>query len=508
MNVCAWLFKPELKKALGEKRRSSSERLSRDLANNLTRMRAIMNDSFDIMERRFSVAGSHTEGAVLFIENLVDETMIQEQIIKPIMGWPVGQHRLGDIGLDMVRNMMISGHSLREVQTMEEAVQDILQGNTLFIMEGHDKGYIIHTIDPPGRSISEPITEPSVRGPKESFVEIIKINLGLIRRRLKDPQLTLETFSAGNPPVNLVLVYLKGTAPNGLVQEARQRLSNIKSPPLADSKQLSFLISDHPNSIFPLIQETERPDKFAASLFEGRVGILVDNSPNALLAPSTLPMLLQSVDDYYEKWIIGSIIRLSRYLALVISTVFPSIYIAITTFHPGMLPTDLALSIAGSRAGVPFPAVIEAFLMTVTLELLQEAGIRLPRVVGQTIAIVGGLVIGQAAVQAGIISPLMVIVISITAISSFAVSDYSLGLATRILRLPFMALAGMLGFFGIAMGGLYLLGYMCSLKSFGIGFMEPLTPYRLRDWKDTFITPASGMHRPEFLAAADNRQQE
>lgn len=509
--VCAWLSRPGKRKALGgtQSSMSASHGLSRDLTTNLNRMRAMMNGSFDIMERRFSVAGSHTAGAVLFIDNLVDETMIQEQIIKPIMGWPVGQRSSPETGLHQVRDMMISGHNLQEVQTLEEAVRGILQGNTLFIMEGHDKAYIIDTIHPPGRSsISEPITEPSVRGPKESFVEILKINLGLVRRRIKTPQLTLETFSIGDPPVNVVLVYLKGTAPDGLVQEARRRLNNTKSPPLADSKQLSHFISDHPGSIIPLIQETERPDKFAASLKEGRVGILVDNSPNALLAPATLPMLLQSVDDYYEKWIIGSIIRLSRYLALVISTLFPSVYIAMTTFHPGMLPTDLALSIAGSRAGVPFPAVIEAFLMTLFLELLQEAGIRLPRVVGQTIAIVGGLVIGQAAVQAGIIGPLMVIVISITAISSFAVSDYSLGLATRILRLPFMALAGMLGFFGIAMGGLYLLGYMCSLKSFGVGFMEPLTPYRVRDWRDTFITPSAAMHRPEFMTAAENMGQE
>lgn len=510
MNVCAWLFKPGSKKPQGDNQLnlSSFHSLSRDLSANLTRLRAMMNDSFDIMERRFSVAGSHTAGAVLFIENLINETMVQEQIIKPIMGWPVGQRGSQEIGLHQVRDMMISGHHLNEVDTFEEAVKGILQGETLFCMDGYNKAYLVKTHEFIGRSVSEPITEPSVRGPKEAFVEILKDNISLIRRRLKDPTLTLEVYAVGNPPVKMVLAYLKGTAPGPLVQEARRRIQKVEAAPLASSKQLANLISDNPNSIFPLIQETERPDKFVASIYEGRIGIITENTPSALLAPVTLPILMQSVDDYYEKWLIGSVIRLSRYLALVMSTLFPSIYIAITTFHPGMLPTDLVLSIAGSRAGVPFPAIVEAFLMTVILELLQEASIRLPRVVGQTIAIVGGLVIGQAAVQAGIISPLMVIVISITAITSFAVSDYSLGLATRILRLPFMALAGMLGFFGVAMGGLYLLGYMCSLKSFGVGYMEPLTPYRFRDWRDTFIITSSTMNRPDFLMEINNIEQD
>jgi hypothetical protein len=233
---------------------------------------------------------------------------------------------------------------------------------------------------------------------------------------------------------------------------------------------------------------------------------MLDGTPGAIIAPVTLPMLMQSVDDYFESWFGASIIRISRYISLFISALFPAIYISITSFHPGMLPTGLVLSITRTRAGVPFPALVEALLMEFTLELLQEAGIRLPRVVGQTVSIVGGLVIGQAAVQAGVVSPIMVIVIAITALSSFAIPSYSLGLATRITRVPFMILAVTFGAFGIAMGLLISLTYLASLKSFGVSYLKPISTDHPSDWKDSTIrAPLQSMKkRPQMLHPQDS----
>ncbi len=235
----------------------------------------------------------------------------------------------------------------------------------------------------------------------------------------------------------------------------------------------------------------------------------MDGSPEALIVPVTFPILMQASDDYFENWIIASVIRISRYVAFFTSSILPALYISTTSFHPGMLPTTLALSIAATRMGVPFPAIVEAIIMEFVLELLQEASIRLPKVIGETVSIVGGLVIGQAAVEAGIVSPIMVIIIAFTAVSSFVLPNYSLGLATRVIRIPFMILAVTFGSFGISVGLLWLLTYLCSLKSFGVRYMQSLSPYRFKDWKDTIIRAPVQFHskRPEFLNPEDSQRQ-
>lgn len=478
--------------------------MSKNLYKNVDCLKRYMSNSMDIRDRRFKAGGNKTNVAILFIDNLVDETMVQDHIIKPIMiNSPQLCSKEGvDINLETIKDYMLYGDIIEEASTIHEISLGILEGKTFLCVEGSDKGFLINTMNLPKRTVEEPTTEPSVKGPKEGFLESLKDNTALIRKRLKNPNLCVETIKTGKHTNNsTVMFYLKGTAKNEIVEEVRRRINSVDSYDIVDVEQLAHLISDRAFSIFPMLQWTERPDKAVIGLLEGKVGIMMDNSRGILLAPATLSNLMQSVDDYYEMWIVGTAVTLIRYAALLISTFLPATYIAVTSFHPGMLPTDLTLSIAGSRAGVPFPAFLEALLMVVTLELLQEAGIRLPRVVGQTVSIVGGLVIGQSAVQAGIISPIMVIILSVTAISSFAIPNYSLSLVTRVLRVVFMVLAGLFGAFGISMGVLYLLGYMCSLRSFGIGYMEPLTPYRFRDWKDSIIRAPQFMlkNRPEYL---------
>ncbi len=487
-------------------------RLTKDIEENITQIRNALNNSWDIRERKLTVGSVGIQAAVIFVTTLVNEEIIQESIVKPLMveDSVIIKGSKEKVNLQVIKNSLVSTSTIEEADTFDEIILEVLSGSTVILFEGYAQGLLVGTQKLVGRSIGEPKMEPSVKGPKESFVENLQENLGLIRKRVKDPNLTFEAHKIGRRSKNdAIIIHIKGIAQEEMVKEVRNRMKRIDIDDGVSSYQVSHLISDNPNSIFPLIQITERPDKVIPALMEGRVGIVVEGTPDVILVPVSLPMLLQSVDDYYEKWIIGSIIRFTRYCAFFISALLPSLYIALTSFHPGILPTNIVLSIAGTRTGVPFPAFIEALLMTVILEILQEAGIRLPRVVGQTVSIVGGLVIGQAAVQAGVISPVMVIVIAITAISSFTLPDYSLNFATRVLRIPFLIIATMFGTVGTSIGLLALLGYVCSQESFGVGYLEPLTPYRIRDWKDSVLRGPQKIFgkRPEFLNPDDTQRQ-
>lgn len=487
--------------------------LSRNVENNIARLKEVMNNSFDIKDRHFKIAGTNVKAAILYIDNLVDEDMVMEHILKPLIiesAYVRSVVAEGRIDFPNIIDSMLSVGSLQEVQTFDEIVLGIMSGDTFLCIEGYTKGLLITARGYQGRTIAEPSSESSTRGPQEAFVEILKKNIGLIRRRLRDPNLAIEVHKVGRrSKSDVAILYINGIVNQNIVDEVRNRIQALDIDGPVTTVQIGELISDRPNSIFPLFQSTERPDKIVSALSEARVAILMDGSPEALIVPVTLPILMQASDDYFENWIIASVIRISRYVAFFTSSILPALYISTTSFHPGMLPTTLALSIAATRMGVPFPAIVEAIIMEFVLELLQEASIRLPKVIGETVSIVGGLVIGQAAVEAGIVSPIMVIIIAFTAVSSFVLPNYSLGLATRVIRIPFMILAVTFGSFGISVGLLWLLTYLCSLKSFGVRYMQSLSPYRFKDWKDTIIRAPVQFHskRPEFLNPEDSQRQ-
>ncbi|MGI6777268.1 MAG: spore germination protein [Acetivibrionales bacterium] len=486
--------------------------MSKNLEENLSKIKKFLNNSFDISVRRFRIAGSHVEAAIVFIDSLSKEDTILEYIMKPLMRGCLSITDKPDkeIDIQMIKDTLVTSGQIGEWDSFDKTILEVLSGNTLLVINGLDKGITINTREAPGRSIDEPKAEQSVKGPREAFVENLKDNIGLLRKRLKDPNFTFEMRKIGRrAKADVIIAYIKGIADEDIVKEVRKRLSSVDIDDGVAAGQIEHLISDHPNSIFPLIQSTERPDKAIAGVLEGRVAIIIDGTCSVLIVPATFAILMQSVDDYNEKWIIGSVIRLGRYAAFFTSALLPGLYIAATSFHPGILPTNIMLSIAGTRQGIPFPAFIEAFLMIAVLELLLEAGIRLPKAVGQTVSIVGGLVIGQAAVEAGIISPVLLIVVSVTAISSFVIPNYSLGLTSRIVRVPFMIIATILGAVGTSLVLLALLGYTASLKSFGVGYLEPIAPYHLRDWKDTLIRGPQKVFdkRPEFLSPEDTQRQ-
>jgi spore germination protein KA len=387
---------------------------------------------------------------------------------------------------DFMKQFFAPVSKVKEVHLYKEVTSAILAGNAVLLVNSVSNALVINTKGWRDRDVSESATENVVRGPKEAFTENILTNTALVRRKIKDPRLWVEKKEIGNiTQTSVSLMYIHSIANDKIVKEVHERLDRIDIDGILESNYIEEFIQDEVYTPFPTVFNTERPDVVAAALLEGRIAIFIDGTPFVLLIPALFTHFFQAAEDYYQRWDISTLLRLLRVTAFFISLLGPSVYIAIINFHQEMLPTPLLVSLAAQREGVPFPAVIEALIMEVTLEILREAGLRLPKAIGQTVSIVGALVIGQAAVEAGIISAAMVIVVSITAISNFILPAYNMGIAVRILRFLFMFLAGSFGLYGITAGIFALSLHLCSLRSFGIPYMEPLAPYISSDMKDT-----------------------
>ncbi|GFZ82627.1 hypothetical protein GCM10008018_30570 [Paenibacillus marchantiophytorum] len=332
------------------------------------------------------------------------------------------------------------------------------------------------------------MTESTVRGPQEGFTEDITINLSLLRKRIKNVHFRIEQIILGSETETKVnLLYLGNLASVAVVDEFRKRIHSIQIDSVLDSAYVEEWIQDKTISPFSTLLNTERPDIVASHLLEGRVGVLVDGSPIALVGPVTFFQLFISPEDYYQRAIIATLLRWLRILSFMLATFVPSLYIAIVSNHQEFLPHSLLISLAAQREGVPFPAFIEAVIMMATFEVLREAGLRMPRIAGQAISIVGALVLGEAAVSAGLVSAAMVIVVAVTAISNFAAPSYSFGITQRLLQFFYMILASVMGLFGVLCGSLFIVVHLASIKSFGVPYLSPVAPTFLTDWKDFLV---------------------
>ena len=390
---------------------------------------------------------------------------------------------------------------LKEVSDFEKLFVHLLSGDTIILVDGYSEGFAIGSRGWDDRGVTAPDSETVVRGPKDGFSETLRTNTSLLRRRIKDTSFWIETKKIGRrTKTDVAIAYIKGIADDKVVDELRMRLDRIDIDGILESGYIEELIQDGVYTPFPTVYNTERPDAVAAGLLEGRVAIMVDGTPFVLLVPALFVHFLHAPEDYYQRYDISTLIRLLRYLSFFIALLTPSIYIAVTTFHQEMIPTSLLISIAAQREGVPFPAFIEALIMEITFEILREAGVRMPRAVGAAISIVGALVLGEAAVQAGIVSPVMVIVVSLTAISSFVFPTYNMAIAVRILRFMLMILAATFGLYGIALGLIGIVLHLCSLRSFGLPYMSPFAPFNWQNQKDTILRfPLwSIFHRPRL----------
>lgn len=399
-----------------------------------------------------------------------------------------------------ITNQFVKKHfaAVRSIETtalLKDIVDGVLQSSLVVLLDGESEALLLDICEKEHRGIEEPSSENAIRGPRESFTETIFINTNLIRRKIQTPSLKLESVIVGKlSKTKIAIAYLEGTAQPDIIKLVKERISRIHIDAVLESGYIEEFIEDKSFSPFPQIQNTERPDIVAASLLEGKVAILTDGTPNVLIVPMTFWTAFQSVEDYYERFIYSTLIRWTRFTLFTVSLFLPSLFVAITTFHPQLLPTNFLMSITSAREGVPFPSVIEALLMEFLFEGLREAGVRLPKAVGSAFSMVGALVIGQAAVQAGIVSAPMVIIVSMTGIASFAIPRYNMGIAFRILRFPLLLLSGGLGLYGIAMGSIFILIHLAKLESFGVPYLSPIAPLQFRELKDTLIrAPRWGM---------------
>ncbi|MEG6513313.1 spore germination protein [Desulforamulus ruminis] len=459
------------------------------LQKNLDQITRILGQNIDLVKRNFFLGQEQPlEAAVLYIDNLIDPPLLDRNIMEPLLA-PALNYRSGIHLLKILtEGGLISRAEMKQFTAFDNIISSLLTGEVILLVDSFPRAFVISCKGYKTRDIPQPSLENSVRGPRDAFIEALPINISLIRKRLPSPNLVVETLKIGKiSDTSVALLYIKNIASQGLVAEVRKRLERIDIDVILESGYLEHFIKDNPYSPFPQMLVTERPDRVVGNLAEGRVAILTDNTPLALVVPGELLSLLQHPEDYYANFYYSTLIRWLRYLAFFAALTLPSLYIAITNFHQEMIPTTLFISIAAARQGVPFPAFLEALLMEAAFETLREAGIRLPGPVGQAVSIVGALVIGQAAVQANIVSPLMVMVVAFTGIATFTIPQYNFAITLRMLRFPLMISAAFLGLFGVMIGLLAILLHLCSLRSFGVPYLSPLAPLNWQELKDTLI---------------------
>ncbi|TEB07400.1 Spore germination protein B1 [Pelotomaculum schinkii] len=493
----------------------ASSFLDADLASNLARIKGIFQNCSDIVYREFLFAQREDIRLVLiYTDGLADKHQVSEQIMRALsleapMAAPDADITKAS-AYHLIKERGLCVHQVKETDRLEDVIEAVLSGDTVLLVEGHPFAIINGMRGGEARPVSESENEMVVRGPRESFVETLRTNTALLRRKIKNSDLKLEMMQLGRlTKTDVAVVYVKGIANDKLVEEVKSRLQGIELDSVLESGYVEELIEDNTWSPFPQINHTEKPDRLAARLLEGRVGIMVDGTPIVLTVPTVFVEFLHAAEDYYERFQIATAVRIVRFLSMFLSLVMPSFYIAIITFHQEMLPTALLLSLAAQREAVPFPAFVETLLMELTFEILREAGIRLPRQVGQAVSIVGALIVGEAAVQAGLVAPATVIVVAFTGISSF-VYFYSASFAIRLLRFPMIVLSATLGLYGLISVLIIIVVHLCALRSFGTPYLSPIAPMSLGDMKDLVVrAPWWAMFtRPRLIGWKNLKRQE
>nr|WP_246168760.1 spore germination protein [Paenibacillus antarcticus] len=466
----------------------------------------IFSDSSDMVYRDIQVAQDQ-KAFLFYIEGIVDSQEIESQMLKPfIIGYVENEDKKS---IDTPQNSRVSLLQASKGTTWGDVITAVINASVVLLMEGSNEAQIFNVRGGVRRSVEEPQTESVIRGPKEGFTETIRVNTALIRFKIKTPKLKMVSFVIGEETkTDVVLSYIDGLADPKQIRDVTKRLKDIKIDGILESGYIEELIEDHPYSPFPQMQYSERPDTVAAQLLEGSFAILVDGTPFVLIGPVSLWQLMQASEDYYERFFISNFVRFLRYIFVLIAIFLPGLYIAVLTYHQDMLPSTLLLSVAAAREAIPFPLLVEALMMEVAFEALREAGIRLPKTVGQAVSILGALVIGQAAVEARIVSAPMVIIVSLTGIASFTIPRFNLAITVRLLRFPLMIMAGTLGLFGIVITTMWILVHLSQLTSFGIPYLSGISPYYKKDQKDIFVRAPwwRMIHRPQEMAKDNNQR--
>lgn len=471
----------------GDQAKKKSVSLSRSLEENLVAFQEILGNSNDIIIKEFNFGfEKEAKGALIFVEGLADKAILDSSILKTLM-YRTSTILTEDISnMDFILETLLPSSSIKKIALVNDLLDELLSGITLLLVDGSIEALAINAKKYEKRNIEAPQTESVVRGSREGFTESLLTNSSLLRRRIKSPDLRIESYTIGEKTGTKVsIVYLKNVVNPKIVTELKKRLSRIQTDAILESGYIEAYIEDAPFSIFPTVGNSEKPDVVAAKVLEGRIAILVDGTPFVLTVPMLFVESFQVSEDYYSRPYFASLIRMLRYLSYIITTLAPAIYVALTMYHQELIPSQLLFTMAADHSGIAFPSIVEAGIMLVIFDILREAGVRLPKAVGSAVSIVGALVLGESAVSAGIITAFVVIVISITAISGFVIPAQTDSMS--ILRYFFLLTSGFMGVFGIIMGGLIVFIHLTSLRSFGTPYLSPVAPFVLKDMKDTFV---------------------
>lgn len=472
--------------------------ISKNIQDNRLRLIEIFNNSSDMVIHEMTTL-CNTQVLVSYIDGLIDKESLKQNVLKPLVENLVSP-------LDVSETIFVS--EKREVYKYDDIVKGILNANVALFHEGFDKVFLIDLSKYEKRKVNISEIEQTLRGPKQAFIEDIHVNKVLIRRIIKNNNLVFEDFRFGEETSTKVsIVYIKGIVNEEILNELRSRLLKIKVDGVLDSNYIGEYIDDEPKGVVPTIYNTEKPDIVAGKILEGRIAILCDGSPDALTVPMVFIETLMNAEDYYLKPLYATYLRTLRLISLFISIALVGLYVAISNFHQEMIPTPLLISIAGQREGVPLTSLVEALFMVLFFEIIKEAGQRLPRTIGQTVTMIGGLVIGQAAVEAGVVSSIMVIVVSATGIAEFV--NPPLREFVAINRLILMLLGALAGIYGIVCGIIINITYLASIKCFGVPYLYPLSPYDKEGMKDVLIrAPIKKFnYRPDFISNKDSRKR-
>src|SRR5690625_1445036 len=464
----------------------------------ITQLIAHFNDTDDLIIERVKINNTHV--TMIFLNTMVDEQKQEELLFLPLKKFnkKEGFHSYID---------KISLKKLRIFNDIKEAVID---GNTLLILENSNIAYVFETELELNRSPEEPDNEKTVRGAHLGFVEDLKTNIHMIRNRIKNEQLKVTYIELGlETDRKIAIIYMENLANSRIVETIKERGQSISIDTIFAPGYIEECIEEQPISPFPQNLYSERPDRVEAHLMEGRVAIMSDNNTDAIILPVTFFSFFQSPDDYNNRFYAGTVFRLLRLFSFIGTLLLPPFYIALVGFHFEIIPYELVTLVKSSIAGVPFPPFFEAMFMAITVELIREAGIRLPTPIGETIGIVGGLIIGDAVVSAGLVSNVMVIAIALTAIMSFTIPSYEMGNTVRILNFPIMIAASFFGFVGIVFSSLFIVIHLCKLESFGVPYLSPLAPLRISDLSYAIVRLPICLHnkRPRDVKAQQRQRQ-
>lgn len=484
--------------------------ISNDIKENINYVKKIMKDCNDLIEKQFQIGMKHEIGLyVVYMDGLVDTEMLQKSVIRPLLLDSFPKER------NAVNEYVIESADWKWVDTMEDAMTAVLSGNTILFLDGEARAILYSSKSFPTRGVQNADQEVAIVGPKDSFTESLRTNTALIRRRIRDTRLKVIQKQIGTrSKTDYALMYIEDLAKKDILNRIQKQLDQICVDGIFDNGMLEQYLEKDSKTPFPAYQLTQRPDKVASSIMEGRIALVLDNSPMVLLLPVTLNVFFQASDDYYNRWEITTFVRILRYIASIIAIGLPGFYVAIAGFHPEVLPTPFLLALISAREGVPFPVIVEVLLMELSFELLREAGIRLPGQLGGTMGVVGGLIVGQAAVDAHLVSTIVVIVVALTAIATFSIPNELFTSAFRLMKFFLIIACALWGLYGFFLGFLAMFIHLFYLENYGVPYAHPMVEEKGRlstAFQDFMVRyPLKKMkYRPEFTQyGARVRQKE